>query len=437
MAKKTVSEVETKQKVQTKYERKIEERKQKEANDKKDERRFKIISSVVVAVLIVGIVGGIAATVINKQTALKSAYVKIGEEEVTKLEFDYYYNNVVNNYLTLYSSLLPYLGLDTTKDFAEQPFSEELSWKDMFDQMTVEHMSQSFALLADAEAKGYEYDVEEEYKNRVESIKVMAESAGKTVPDYYKTMYGSYATEKNMEPLIKQDILTGAYYNELLADNAPSDEEVKAYYEANKAEYDKVDYRSFAFTAELSEEASEEEITKAMEELKEKADAFVAAREGGSEFEALCLENASEEEKANYEDEETEYSFNEGRYRSGIPTVVAEWLYDDARAEGELAVIADEENHKYYVMEFAKKYYDEADDAKISSTIASERVTEYVQNLVERFPVSDEKGNLKYLTVDMSAGDETETETEATDASDEAATEAADAAETEAENAAE
>lgn len=385
MAKKTVSEAETKKKVQTKYERKIEERKKKEAKDKKEEKRFKVISSVVIAALVVGIVGGIAATVINRQSALKGAYVKIGEEEVTKLEFDYYYNNVVNNYLTVYSSLLPYLGLDTTKDFAEQPFSEEQSWKDMFDQMTTEHMAQSFALLADAEAKGYEYDVEEEYKNRTESIKAMAESAGKTVADYYKTMYGGYATEKNMEPLIKQDILAGAYYNELLAKNAPSEEEVKAYYEANKAEYDKVDYRSFVFSAELSEEATEEEVTSAMAELKEKADAFKAARKGGDEFEALCMENASEEEKANYEDEETEYSFNEGRYRNGIPAAVAEWLYDDARTEGELSVIADEVNHKYYVTEFVKKYYDEADDAKISSTIASERVTEYVQKLVEDF----------------------------------------------------
>lgn len=407
MAKKAASEGIKEQKVQTKYERKIAERKQKEAKDKKEERRFKIVSSVVAAALVIGLLGGIAATVINKQSALKSTYVKIGEEEVTKLEFDYYYNNVVNNYLTMYASLLPYLGLDTSKDFAEQSFSEELSWKDMFDQMTVEHMAQSFALLKDAKEAGYEYDTETDYKSRIESINAMAESANKTVADYYKTMYGSYATEKNMEPLMKQDIFTGAYYNELLAKNAPSDEEVKAYYEANKAEYDKVDYRSFAFTADISEEASEEEITKEMTKLKEKADAFAAARESGSDFEALCLENASEEEKANYEDEETEYSLKEGRYRSGIPAEVASWLYDDARQEGDLSVIADEANHKYYVMEFLKKYYDEADNAKISSTIASDRVTEYVQNLVKDFPVSDEKGKLKYLTVDSSAKEET------------------------------
>lgn len=442
MAKKAVPETKTEQKVQTRYDRKMEARKQKEAKDKKDEKRFKILSTVVIALLAVGIIGGIAVSVINKQSALNGTYVKIGEEEVTKLEFDYYYNNVVNNYMTSYASILSYLGLDSTKDFDEQPYTDELSWKDMFDQMTVEQMSQTYALLADAEASGYTYDVTEEYNQRTEEMKAAAETAGMTVAAYYESMYGGYATEKNVEPFIKQDMLAGAYYNELLATNAPSDEEITAYYEAHKEEYDRVNYRSFTFTADVGEDASEEDINKAMDELKVKAEAFMAAREGGSDFEELCLENASEEEKANYEDTETEYSLSEGRFRSGVPAAIADWLYEDTRKEGDLTVIADEENHRYYVAEFIKKYYDETDDANISSFMASERVTEYVTTLMEDFKVTDEKGKLKYLTVDSSA-EETDTEAseteagESTEGTEEADTETTDAAETEADTTAE
>lgn len=136
-----------------------------------------------------------------------------------------------------------------------------------------------------------------------------------------------------------------------------------------------------------------------MDELKAKAEAMMKARRDGEDFETLCLENASEDAKANYEDAENEYSLSEGRTYAGIPSVMAQWLYEDGRKEGDITVLADEAGHQYYVVEFISKYYDEADDANISSTMASQRVTEYAAALVENYEVTDVKGDLKYLTV--------------------------------------
>ena len=53
-----------------------------------------------------------------------------------------------------------------------------------------------------------------------------------------------------------------------------------------------------------------------MDDLKAKADAFLTERKAGGDFNALCAENASEDDKANYEDTESDYSLKEGQRKS-------------------------------------------------------------------------------------------------------------------------
>lgn len=404
MAKKVQPEV--KEKVQTKYDRKVEARKRKEEKDKRDEKIFKIVSACLGVAVAAAIIISAGYSIISRQAALNHTYVKIGDHEVTKVEYDYYYNTTVNNYLTTYASILPYMGLDTSADFADQAYTEELSWKDMFDQMTVDQMTQTFALIDDAAANGFSYDDTEEYSTLSASMEEAAEAAGVSVSKYYKSVYGNYATKSNMEVNERNGFLAQAYYNSLLEKNKPEQEEIDTYYEENKQSYDKVDYRSFAFTAEPVEGASEEETAAAMKELKKQADAFMEARKSGEDFEALCIENAAEDMKANYEDTETEFSLTEGSYYSGVPSVISSWLYEEGRDEGDITVIEDAANNQYYVVEFVDRYYDKADDENISNTIASGKVTEYIAGLVENYNVTDVKGDLKYLTIDLNAAEE-------------------------------
>ncbi|GFI15435.1 MAG: peptidyl-prolyl cis-trans isomerase [Lachnospiraceae bacterium] len=399
MAKKNTPEVKNEQKVVTKYDRKMEARKQQKIKDARQEKITKTLAAAVVILLAASIIISAGISIISKSSALKGTYIKIGDKELTKLEYDYFYNSAVNNYLAAYSSILPYMGLDTSTDFAKQQYTDQLTWKDMFDEMTVEQIKQTKAMADDAVKNGFEYDVVADYESFNTNLEASASSAGISVGAYYKQYFGKYATVSNMEPFIKENLLAGAYYEKLLTDNAPSQEEIKAYYEENKQSYDKVDYRSFTFTADLDAEADEDAVNKAMDELKAKAEAMMKARRDGEDFETLCLENASEDAKANYEDAENEYSLSEGRTYAGIPSVMAQWLYEDGRKEGDITVLADEAGHQYYVVEFISKYYDEADDANISSTMASQRVTEYAAALVENYEVTDVKGDLKYLTV--------------------------------------
>lgn len=404
MAKNKKPEIKTEQdkgqKVQTKYDRKMEARRLQEEKDKRDAKIFKVVSRLVIAVIVVGIVAGIGVSVFNRYNTLHGTYIKVGDREVTGLEFDYYYNVSMNNYLNAYSSLLPYMGVDITGNFEKDPYTDELTWGDLFDQMAAEQMREIYALVDDANASGFVYDDSQEYADAVASLEQGAAAAGVTLSEYYKASFGKYATAANMESFIRDGFLATAYYDELLEVNAPTEEEIDAYYEENALDYDRVDYRSFVFNSDLAVDATEEEIANAMKELKTKADSFMKDRQAGSDFEELCIANADEESKADYEDTETEYSLTEGRYYMAVPAAIADWLFEDGRREGDIAVLEDETYHRYYVVEFIQKYYDEADDASISGTIASERVEDYIAALLAKYKIEDTHGRLKYLTLE-------------------------------------
>ncbi len=410
MAKKNMPEVKNEQKVQTKYDRKMAARKLKEEQDKKDEKRFKIISRTMIAVVLVAIVAAIGISLYMKDQRVNGTYVVIGDREVSGLEYDYYYNASVNSFLASYASFLPYLGIDTSVDYAQQAYSEDLSWKDEFDRMAVLQMRQIFALSKEAEEKGFTFDTETVYQEHQENLKEAAKAAEVSLAEYYKTSFGENATVSNVEAIIKEGIYANAYKEELAGQNLPTEDEIASYYAENKDSYDNVDYRSFVFTASVEEGSTEEEIAASMEELKKSADEFLAKREEGVEFEDLCIEYASDMARGNYENEETEYCLSTGKTMSNVPSDASEWLFDSSRKEGDITIIESKDYNQYYVVEFLQKYKGETVDETISDTLASAEVTEYLNTLIEKFPINDIGGKFKYLTVEETVSEESTTE---------------------------
>ena len=232
--------------------------------------------------------------------------------------------------------------------------------------------------------------------------------------ELYSNMYGDYATKDRILPYVKENMLANAYYEHLTEINKPGDEEIQEYYEANKNSYDKVDYRSFAFTTQLAEDATEEDITKAMDELKKSAQAMEEKVKAGEDFETLCVENASEEQKENYGGADKEGSLTEGGSYAGSPAAISAWLFDESRKEGDLTILPDETNHRYYVAQFIKRTNDaDATSQSISSTLSNQKAGEYVKALTEKYEVTDVAGKLAYLTIEESTTEAVETGTEA------------------------
>lgn len=428
---------EKKEKVMTRYDRKMEKRRVEAEKERKSWIRFKVISLLIVAAVAVAVIFSAASSAYRRYDALNKTYVKIGEHELTRLEYDYYYSNAVNSYVSMYGSYVSMMGLDPNTDFAGQtyPGNENMTWKDYFDQLTVTQIQQVKAMVDDAAAKGFEYDDTEDMAAYDADFKAQAEAAGAEAGIYYSALYGEYATESRIKPFVRENLLAAAYYEHMIEENQPADEEITAYYEENKIMYDTVDYRSFTFTADLAEDATDEDKAAAMKELKAQAEEMKERRLAGEDFEALCAEYAPEDQKENYGGE-TEGSLVEGGSYYMIPVSLSEWMYDESRKEGDIIAVEDTASNRYYVAEFVARSNDEeATRTSIGNMMADEVVSEYTAELALKYEVTDVAGELKYLTIPEeteTAGTET---AETASGTEEAETEAA--AETTLENAAE
>ena len=416
MSKTNKTEEPKQEKFMTKYDRKMEARKLKEQKDKRD-NLISIIVGIAVAVVFIGaIVLSVGIGAYNKYKVLSKTYVKIGEHEVAKVEYDFYYNTMLTNYMNSFSMYLPYMGLDTTQDFALQQYDENRTWQDLFDEMAIDQITENKALADDAKAAGFVYDTQEDdWRTFQEGIKVQADNAGVTVAEYYKAAFGSYATEERLEPFVKELYLASAYTSKLLEDNKPSEEEIKTRYEDNKQDYDHVDYYMYTFIADVTSESTEEEIEAAMEEVRQKADTMKEERLAGEEFQALC-DKYDEKDIEDSESEEDVASTNlvENATYNSLYSYFADWLYDEARKEGDIDTFENEATNRVYVVEFVKRTRDDNTDDTISYQIASERVSAYTEELKAKYEITDVAGELVYLTkpVNVEENSEEESQTE-------------------------
>jgi len=393
------NEGEQQDKLVTRYDRKLEKRKQEAKKRAREDRIFKLTSMAVGLVFIVAIVGLFATSVINKNKAVKDAYVKVGSHEVSKLEYDYYYSMIKSNYLNTYSSILPYMGLDTKVDLALQQYSDTMTWKDAFDEMTINQLTNIKAVSDDAQANGFTADLEEAYSEYLNNVAASASASGLSEAQYYKDYFGRYATRKNLEPLVRENLRVEAYYDSLVERFSPSEEEITAYYEENKNNYDKITYRSFALNADVAADASEAQIAEAMQQIKTKAEQMADRRKNGEDFKSLCLEYAAEDEKEKYQDADNDPSLTENASYASVSTYYGDWLFDESRKAAEVTVVEDESTNTCYVVEFVERIYDETVNESIRLSLANDEVSGYVSSLAEHYEVVDVAGELVYLTI--------------------------------------
>ena len=167
MSKKEKVTEQKEQKVMTKYDLKMQKRKEQKEKELREKRKSTIIG---VAIL-VALVCLVASFPIRTYLAVNQTYVTVAGEKVSKLEFDYNYNMLYNNYMNTNGSYLSYFGVDLSSNLDTQMYDDTMTWKDFFDKMAIDNLKQSKAILAEAEAVGFTYDTTEEYKNFEESIK--------------------------------------------------------------------------------------------------------------------------------------------------------------------------------------------------------------------------------------------------------------------------
>ena len=386
------------EKKMTKYDLKMQRRQEEEKKAKKEKAIIKTgcILAVIICVCIA------AWKFYDNYQEKHGPYITVGDHEIQKAEFDYYYYSSLNSFASTYGSYLSYFGLDTSKPLDQQQYSDTMTWDDYFQQQAVNQLKNVYALTDEANEKGFEYDASSDYDDMVTSIKSYAQQQGVSEDEYCKSVFGSDATLEGIKPYVEMSGLASAYYNDVKDNIEVTDDEINTYYDENKDDYDSVDYRVCKIEADMPEEETETETeaqtetaaesisetaaestsetavtetqtetesetmsaeeseaaAKAEEEAKEAAMAEAKAK-ADDMLSKITDEASFEKVYGDYATDASTDSLNTGKKKSSIsPTDVANWLFDADRQAGDTTVIEDTANNAYYVVYFKDRYLD-------------------------------------------------------------------------------
>ncbi len=319
-------------------ENKVTSRRQKEeekrAKRKTRDRWIKVILCVCVVLCIV-------LTIFESNALYRGLKaIKVNDTEYSVAEYNWLYtNNFFEIYTNLYNSYGSYVYyiLDSSKSLDEQQYSEDMTWADYLKEYTDESFKTMTALYDEAKVNGYELD--ETYQSQIESewtsVEASAEQYGMDTTSFLVANYGKGVNEKVYKEMYERYLYAYSYAESVRAGFEISSEDIDAYYNENKNDFDQVTYNYYFVSGTASDDQTEED---AMAEAKEKAEAILAA-----------------EDMDEFLDKEYEAEFSTVRYSgySNVSSTYADWLFDESRVSGDKEIF--ESTTGYYVIKFVEK----------------------------------------------------------------------------------
>lgn len=367
--KETKDTEEKQKKIVTKYDRKVQRRKEQKAKEERDRK----IGKAVGIVLAVALVCFIASFPIRTFLTVKGTYITVDGKSVSRVEYDYYYNIAMSNYLNGQGAWLYYMGIDLSGDLSKQMFSEDMSFKDYFDEMAVELISQNKALAKEGRAAGFVYDTSENYKEYIKALREYVAEEGTTTKAYIRSVYGTYATESRVKPYVEEMMYANAYYDSVVGEMSFTQDEIQQYYEENKDDYDLIDFRLSSVFAELPKEPTELADPEATTAPAEGAETGETDSYEPSEAEiAAAMEKARAEAENLEKTIKTEGEQTVGAAYSDVLYTLREWLFSEERKPGDTTVVEDATYNRYYVLAFEQRYRNESLSVDARVIIASD-----------------------------------------------------------------
>ncbi len=275
--------------------------------------------------------------------------LKVGETEFTLEEFNYMY---VTSFNEIYSNLYSYYGsnisslVDMSKPLEDQVVYEGTTWHDYVIEYTLESIENRVYVYEAAIEAGFELSAEDraEVDALEENIIATAEEDGLSMQEYLDLLYGEGMSIETVKKMTEITYVAGAYAMEYENGITVAEEDITAYYEANKNTIDTVDFRYYSVYYGEGGDHTEAEA-------KEIAD-LIAATKTGEEFNSVVVEYVTEEQKEYFAEGSDPTIWKNSEYSSTGIEEVAEWLYDEARVQGDTMVYPDEEYTSYLVIMF-------------------------------------------------------------------------------------
>lgn len=311
----------------------VSPKQQKALDEQKANRRTTAVFAVCAVAFVVALVALVMWNNGVFQRGVAAASVNGKDYSVSDVAY-YYYNSRAN--------AINSAGLDNNSSLRTQDYtaSEEYdTWYDYLADQSVRYLATTELTAEAARAEGFSSnEVDKTVSETMDSLKSAASANGYSVGGYIKAIFGGLTSRADFEKNLRTAALSEAYTNAKADVANYSDDELNAVYEADPNSYAMVSYESLTFVnSNYATEAVEAtETTPAVEAddgsaaAKEAAEAALAAyREGKS------LDYLADELNGSYTSTTTLY---------GSGSDILEWLFDDARKDGDSAVL----DYSYY-----------------------------------------------------------------------------------------
>lgn len=327
---------------------------------KKWSAKARLIAAAVGGLVVATGAGVVSYSAYLKNQDLYSTYCQVGNHNVSKVDFEFFYNSSISNFVTQYGSYISQAGIDLSKPFSEQIYDEQTgqTWETFFQNQAYSTMKETF-LLADAAAEDKSFtSTTKTYDDFIKGIGEYVKENNMTEQQYINQVYGPNATRSNLEKVMKT-YFTANDYAKYLQDKKlkPDDKAIEDYYKKVPDLYDEVTFRAFAFKANVVDDKGNpvpaEERKKNMAEAEKKAQTFYNQVYDEETFKKLCIENSEGDAKKRYTEEDA--SLFENKTSDQVMPAYAQWLFSAERKENATAVIEDPEAGAYYVVFFKSR----------------------------------------------------------------------------------
>ena len=326
---------------------------EKQMAEQKEAKKLRLYSIIFTAAIALMICVVIFTTVTNSGIIERNTTaVTVDGTKVSAVELNYYYIDSVNNYLNQWGDYISLSGLDSTKALDEQMYNadEEITWADYFLESATNNIHSVYAIYNKAAAEGY--TLTEEDNASIETMISNMELYGTLYygyPDldsYLTGMYGTCANEKTYRAYAEVQYIASAYANDYNETLTYTDEDIAAVLAEEPKAYNFYSYNYYYLSADkfLEGGVENEDGTKTYSD-EEKAAALAACEEAANSLIAenitdlVLLDKAIGNLAINAEVENAASIAVDNRQYTQLSSVLQDWVTDDARVEGDLAVV--------------------------------------------------------------------------------------------------
>lgn len=290
--------------------------------------------------------------------------------EINNCMMTYYYFSDFYNTYNQYGSYFSAMGLDPHTSMKTQSYDEESSWFDYFINNSANTASGYLLYAEAARENNFKLDnLDELVDKQITNLKDTATELELDFDKYLTNIFGAGIKESDIRDALELQIYASEYYEAVEDDYAASltDEDYEKYYKDNTNSLNKVDYRSYTISANVAEDASEEDKNAAYAEAKAEAELLKKEAATVEGFTAWVSANLTEKNG----DLETPLKEEEIKEKAEAVTEAAAyaegdfstWAFDAARAAGDVTLIDDGAGN-YTVYRLEKTAYRVEDETK-------------------------------------------------------------------------